>query len=779
MKSLPLNSNWSFYKVGDNNKRTVDIPHDAMFLEERKEDNPSSIGGAYFGGNDYVYEKILDIKSDGSSTYILECEGVYNHAEVYVDEQLIFTNYYGFSNFYVDITRYITKGNTLKIVAKNSLQPNCRWYSGAGIYRPVYLHVLPQKHIYLNGIKVRSLSAQNGEVEVCVNTNSCGIMSLQLYFEGRLVTQAKLKTTGEVRHQFKIKEPKLWGVVNPNLYTIRANFEGDVAQTTFGLRDITITPTEGFLLNGERVILRGACIHSDNGLLGAITHPYCEERKVRLLKNAGYNAVRCAHNPASKYFLEACDRLGMLVIDELYDGWYVHKTRYDNADYVEKGWQTDLKNFIEKDYNHPSVVVYSLGNEVAETSKRQGVDFYKCMQDYAHSMDDTRLVTCGVNIFFNLLYSLGLGVYSNKKAQKKPKKEVGSAFFNKLAGIFGANFMKCGAMLKGSDIKTRKIFAVADIAGYNYGIYRYQRDVKRYPNRIILGSETFCSDAFTFFELAKKYPQIIGDFVWAGMDYLGEVGIGSWEYKQYAPTFKPSVGWISAGSGRIDLCGNELGEALYTKVAFDKLPIAMAVRPVCFSGQEHSPSSWKYTNAIPSWSWKGFEGKKAVVEVYARGNFVKLYINNKQIASKKIKKGCRAIFKTKYRAGTLKAVSYNEKGKKIAQTTLVTAGVKTALELTVESERIRQSELAYVHIEITDGHGNVKPYVKDDISVEVIGGKLLALGNACPYNSIGYHGNNTNTYYGRALDIIEPTSGRIVVKAKGEVGCAKCKIKVL
>ena len=435
------------------------------------------------------------------------------------------------------------------------------------------------------------------------------------------------------------------------------------------------------MLNGERVILRGACIHHDHGLLGAKCFPEAEERRVRLLKEQGFNALRSAHNPCSKALLDACDRLGMLVVDEYIDQWYIHKTEYDDASYFADWWQQDLSNMVEKDNNHPSVIMYSIGNEVSETAQPRGIALTWQMTDFLHGLDDSRPVTCGVNLFFNLLSSVGLGVYSDKKAKKQSnsvrKGVVGSQFFNDMAGVLGGGFMKWGATLRGCDIKTRGAFAALDIAGYNYGIKRYQHDLQKYPNRLILGTETFCSDAYRFSELAKKEPRIIGDFVWAGMDYLGETGLGAWEYREYAPQFS-GPGWISSGAGRIDLTGKPLGEAFYTRVALEKEkgPF-IAVRPVNHAREKHSPSSWKMTNALDSWSWHGYEGRQAIVEAYARADWIELHLNGRCVGKKRMKNTCRACFRISYENGELTAIAYDRSGGEIGRSSLVTAGEET------------------------------------------------------------------------------------------------------
>ena len=495
----------------------------------------------------------------------------------------------------------------------------------------------------------------------------------------------------------------------------------------------------------------------------------------------GYNAVRSAHNPCSKATLDACDRLGMLVLDEYTDGWYIHKTRFDYASYMEEWWQKDFQDMVDKDYNHPSVVMYSTGNEVSETAQKKGIELTGRMTQYLHSLDGTRPVTCGVNIFFNFLSSLGFGVYSDEKAEKG--EHVGSAFFNNIAGIFGDKTMKIGATLHGCDIKTRDAFANMDVAGYNYGILRYKKDLKKYPERIIVGSETFCNDAYRFYGFAKKNPGVIGDFVWAGMDYLGEVGIGSWEYASYAKDFSPRAGWISAGSGRLDLTGRELGEALYTRVAFSLDTIRMAVIPADDFGKPHSPSAWKMSNARESWAWNGCEGRKTRVEVYARARFVELKLNGKTIGRKRVdlKKNCLVSFKTKYFPGELTAIAYDQSGKECGRTSLSSGKGTPRLLLTPEKISVGKDELAYIRIRYVDEDGKTLPLCRGRVKVSAENGQLLALGHACPYNPDGYLKDETDTYYGEALAILRPlpSGEKIRLLASSPFGEAETAVEVI
>ena len=323
-----------------------------------------------------------------------------------------------------------------------------------------------------------------------------------------------------------------------------------------------------------------------------------------------------------------------------------------------------------------------------------------------------------------------------------------------MAGLMGADFMKFGATLHGSDVSTRESFANMDIAGYNYGEKRYKKDLKNYPDRIILGSETFCFDAYKFWELAKDNPRLIGDFVWAGIDYLGEVMIGSWEYEDYAKNFNAGLGWMSAGSGRIDLTGKPLGEALYTQVAFDleKGPY-IAVRPICHKGK-HSPSAWKMTNAMPSWSWRGFEGKKATVEVYARANSVELILNGKSLGKKKPTKDCRVIFQVPYENGTLEAVSYDAAGKELGRDKLTTAQETTLLRIDPENTKVAPGHLAFLRVRYTDENGITKPCERGMLKASVEGGTLEAFGSACPFYEQSYLESDSDTYYGEALLIV-------------------------
>ncbi len=804
---LSFNENWICYKTGEKEDAfAVTLPHDAMQLDERSETSAGGVNTGWYEAQDYTYEKTFILPEEAKEEkVILEFEGVYRKATVYINDEKVAYHSYGYLGFYVDATKHVKFGeeNVIRVEVINHDQPNSRWYSGTGIYRPVWLYTVPKKHLRFDSVKITTLDYKEPKIRVEAWPNEAGEVKVEILerkvnqgvsktenevdLADNIVAMEILQADGKCSCELALPGAKLWSPEAPNLYTCRVTFGDDVQEEAFGIRMVSCTPEKGLQINGKNVLLKGGCIHHDNGLLGACAYEFAERRKIRILLDAGYNAIRSAHNPCSKALLRACDEMGMLVMDEYIDGWYIHKTKYDYADEILDNYRKDLKDMVDKDYNHPSIIMYSTGNEVSETAQKKGIALTKSLTDRLHELDSTRPVSCGINIFFNFLSSMGFGVYSDKKADEaaenaKKKKAVGSEFYNTVAGIFGAGFMKTGATLYPCDVKTRDAYANMDVAGYNYGIKRYRHDLKKYPKRIILGSETFCADAYQFMQEAKRDKRIIGDFVWAAQDYLGEVGIGAWEYKDYAPRFDGGCGWVSAGSGRIDLTGKPLGEMAYTRVAFELEDLAIAVMPVNHTKDVHSPSAWKMTNAMESWSWDGCDGNAAKVEVYTRADHVKLYVNGDCVGTKKPKNDCKVFFDTTYHNGEIKAVAYDANDNVIAEKSLKTAGKETVLRAEPELTKVNaDSDLCYVRMRYTDENGETKPLARGRIKLEVEGGELLVFGSACPYYPERYQSDETNTYYGEALAIIRPQAGaeKVVVKAQAKVGEAAAEVEIL
>ena len=787
MKKIDFNRNWTCRCLTrDEEPYSVTLPHDAMRSEPRTAESVSEGNSGWYLGGDYEYTKHVFVPSEYSGKKVLiEFESVYHNAEVYINGKKAAYRPYGYTNFYVDtegLLKYEAQ-NEIRVIARNSDQPNSRWYSGTGIYRPVYLWTGDQKYIPVNGIKIHTVSYAPAVIEVEIKTSCLGRVKAEVLDKENCILTQEVENTGHPSvFRMEIPNAKLWDCDHPNLYTLRATFGEDVVEETFGIRLLEWNPEKGLTINGKREILRGACVHHDNGVLGACTYPEAEERRVRILKENGYNAIRSSHYPCSKDMLDACDRQGMLMMDEYVDVWYIHKTKYDYATELKDWWKQDLKDMVEKDFNHPSVIMYSTGNEVAETAQKKGIAFTRCMTEYLHSLDGTRPVTCGINIFFNFLSSIGLGVYSDDKAEKtaenaakdasKKKKPVGSEFYNTLACLAGDYFMKMGATLPPCDWKTKDAYAAMDVAGYNYGIFRYKHDLRKYPKRLILGSETFCKDAYDFWEIAKKNNRIIGDFVWAGWDYIGETGDGAAEYSDYKG-LEPHTR-MTGNNGRIDLLGKPRAEAAYTRVAFEqaKGPF-IAVKPV-YQKEKLQLTGWALTKAVESWSWRGCDGESAEVEVFARAAEVELKINGKTAGRKKVKK-CRTKFNVTYHDGEITAISYSENGCELGRQTLKTAEKDTMLSIHPETKTAKPGELVFIPLQYTDSQGNWKPMEKHELKVSVENGTLEGLGSACAYVEGNYAQDTTKTYYGEAMAVIRMReSGNAVVRVEDEKNTYSC-----
>ena len=769
MQRLDFNSGWTCRPLSREGEAIpVTIPHDAMRTERRV---PTSLGEGnigFFEGGDYEYRKVFALPAQlRDKVLTLEFEGVYHDAEVWLNGQKAAFRPYGYTNFYVELNEGLRdRENELQVIAHNADQPNSRWYSGTGIFRPVWLWAGEEKHIPVNGVKIRTLSIRPAKICVDVQTSVPGEVSVEI-LDGETVAA---KASGSGVFALEIPDAKLWNVDTPNLYTCRVRFCNDMVEERFGIRTLSWTPEKGVAVNGERCVIRGACIHHDNGLLGACSYPEAEERRIRILKEAGYNAVRSAHNPCSKYLLEACDKLGMLMMDEDVDCWYMHKTQHDYASHVLDWWKQDLKDMVDKDYNHPCVIMYSTGNEVAESAQEKGIRLQRDFTDYLHSLDDTRPVTCGINIFFNFLSSMGMGVYSDEKAkqqaeaakkaaenaqtQKPKKKAVGSEFYNMLAAAVGCDFMKFGATLPPCDWKTRDAFAAVDIAGYNYGNWRYRKDAKKYPKRLILGSETLIGDAYDFWEIAKGTPQLVGDFVWIAWDYIGECGAGDNgpEFDEYKTGRVQDC--IRGGPGRVDVTGKLTPEADYTRICFEleKGP-KLAVFPVN-QAKRLNMTDWTMSRAQRSWSWEGCEGKNATVEVYARAAAVELFVNGRSVGKKKPKKA-RAIFRTPYEPGELTAVSYDLGGREIGRDSLRSAGPELELRLEPESASCRSGEMVYFRMRYTDKNGEVKPLERHCIRVSAENGTVMGTANASVYFEGNYAQSEVPSYFGEAQSVVQ------------------------
>lgn len=762
-----FNGDWIFVKENEDSC-IVHLPHDAMISEKRYAECRSGKQGGYFPGGKYRYKKQFNISEEDIGKRIeLLFEGVYRNAEIIINDNKVCSHKYGYTEFIADISVAVRKGvNTVEVTVDNSLVPNCRWYSGSGIYRPVSLKVTGRSAPKL--LKVRTVSYSPAVIEVLADKDA----KIEIYDGDKLIA------TGGAG-EYAIPDAKLWSADSPHLYTCVSKRGGEKIETTFGIRKIEWGAETGLLVNGQEILLRGGCIHHDNGILGACGFADAEERRVRILKENGFNALRIAHNPASRALLDACDRLGMFVMDETFDGWYIPKDYHDYSRDFFEGYKSDLRSMVEKDYNHPSVIMYSIGNEVTETASEKGITLAKEMRDILRELDDTRPVTCGINVLLNVYVTLGMGVYKDKGhysreplSEKKGYKEkkAGSAFFNSMAQKLGGLmfFMSKG---KRAERIVENISSSLDIVGLNYASSRYDKDVEKYPNRMMVGAETMVGDLPYNWERVKKYKQLVGDFVWAAWDYLGEACIGDWTYYSYKGL--P----LLAGQGMIDITGFSRAQMRYMQVVWGlrKEPY-LAVRPLNHSGETPKKSAWQFTDAIDSWSWQGYEGKKTTAEVYADAHFVRLELNGKVIGTKKVK-DFKTVFPVKYSKGTLCAVALDEKGKEVSRTALQSGGFDTILSVRADKTVLRANgqDLCFVEIEFTDKDGNLKPYIEQRVEISMLGDAavLQGFGSAlCKTDELfdkPYH----DSYRGRAIAVFRATDkkGKITatVMSKGVV----------
>ena len=767
MKKESFNKDWTC------NGKPVTLPHDAQITEKRGAD-VSDGGHGYFPGGVYTYEKrFLAPEAWADKTVILEFEGVYKNATVSLNGKEIAFHAYGYTRFFVELGELNIGGeNTLTVVADNSKLPNSRWYSGSGIYRPVWVYVCEKDGLRPESVKISTVSIDPTVIKV----------------ESPIPVKAEVEgVSGEgTCFELTIPNARLWSAETPDLYTAKITSSEDETEVTFGIRQITWS-NKGLFINGKETLLRGGCIHHDSGILGAATYAESEERRVRILKENGFNAIRSSHNPASSALLDACDRLGMYVMDETFDMWYNRKTPYDyGCDWVEN-WEADTAAMVERDFNHPSVILYSIGNEVAEPVDPKGVDAGKAQIDLCHRLDPSRPVTCGTNLMILSRAAKGQGIYQDgeqntgaegKKQTEDPSKvKNASLMFNIMTSFIGSNMNKAGNSKKVDELSSPFLDAL-DIAGYNYGSGRYPLEGKAHPDRVVFGSETFPQDICKNWKMVKQYPYLIGDFMWTSWDYLGEAGIGAWSYTGGMPFNRPYP-WVLGGAGVIDILGNPDGSCKYASVVWglEKNPV-LAVRPVNHPGVRPSKSSWRGTNAILSWSWAGCEGNKAEVEVFSDADSVELLLNGRSCGKRKLKE-CKTMFKLKYAPGTLTAVAYDAAGKETGRSELSSAKGPFTLAVRPEKSAVKPGEIVYVPVNVEGANGIVEANADREICVTVEGGELLAFGSANPCTTEEYHVGRFTSYYGRALAVVRAgESGQLTVTVSAQGGSAAATVKI-
>jgi beta-galactosidase len=782
--------------------KTVTLPHDAMIERKRKEpsegsdDRHGDFSIAYFPEGEYEYKKTFFVpESNKENKVTIEFEGVYRNAMVYINGAFAGQQPNGYTNFYVKTDRFLKYGeeNEIKVVAMNDR--DSRWYSGAGIYRNTNLIVGNLVHIALDGVKVSTPDIQQDCATVVVatvienealHTRKVKVLTEIIDSNGSVVASdiATLTTfAGEsatMQQRVYVRAPRLWSVGQPYLYSCRTlvmadDEKLDEEMTSFGIRSITLDPAKGLSINGEVVKLRGACIHHDNGVLGAATINRAEERRVELLKQAGFNALRSAHNPISKSLLDACDRLGMLVMDEGFDMWTSTKSDNDYALHFPVWWENDVQALVDKNYNHPSVIMYCIGNEIPETGNAIDSAWGRKLAEKIRSLDSTRLVTNSINFMVAIMDELKKMMSANQSGN------------NEGVNTMMNNMGQALEMIATSELATNRTaesFGYVDVAGYNYADARYLMDKELFPNRMIVGSETIPSMIDKNWKKVKENSHVLGDFTWTGWDYLGEVGIGRVKYNpEEAASFVGAYPWLTAWCGDIDIIGNRRPVSYYREIVFGlrKAPYIAIQRPEHF-GETSFPSMWSWSDSVSSWTWNGYEGKSVKVEVYADADEVELLVNDKKIGKAPAGEENRfkAEFETIFEPGEIVAVAYKD-GRESGRMSLSSATGDVRLIAVADRAKIEASDrdLSFVMIRLEDSQGNLYNTADRKVSIQVDGaGVLQGLGSSNPRTEENFFDTDRTTFDGQALAVVRPTGTGIITVTVAAEGCAPTSVQI-
>lgn len=742
----------------DSHWRKIDLPHDWSTEDLPGKDSPfdsAAVGQSSIGfttGGTGWYRKTFDVPAaDSDQHVIIQFDGVYMNADVWVNGHHLGNHPYGYTSFYYDISPHLKfgKANIIAVEVKNEGY-NSRWYSGSGIYRHVWIKTVAPVHIEQWGQAITTPSVSRSAATVAVRTSVQNESAVPVntrvqvrildasgaeVAHGNIDQQLPAKDTAHIAQTIQLADPHLWSPDHPSLYTavttIQVNGAIVAQQTnTFGVRSLSFS-TNGFLLNGESLKLKGGCFHHDNGPLGSRAYDRAEERKVALLKASGFNAIRCSHNPPSPAFLDACDRVGMLVIDEAFDMWNYEKTPFDYHLYFRDWHQRDINSMVMRDRNHPSVIMWSIGNEIPERGTPEGAATAGLLAGYIKAIDTTRPITAAVN--------------------------------------------------DGSQVNKDAYFAQLDVGGYNYAVFdnqdtvfNYKKDHARVPGRIMVGTESYPLTAYGAWKAVEDNPYVIGDFVWTAFDYRGEASIGWLGFSRTVSVYP----WNLAYCGDIDICGWKRPQSYYRDVLWktDQLSVFVrAPRPTYTLNPEAFVwAKWNWQDVLADWNWSGEEGKPLEVNVYSSCEQVELFFNNKSLGKKATNHANEyiATWMVPYAAGELKAVGYRGK-KKIKETVLRTAGAVAQLQLSADRDSLRADgqDLSYITVSLTDAQGTLHPRADNPVHFTLEGpGKIIGVGNADPQSLESSELPTRKAWHGKCLVIVKMGTqpGRIVLHAQSD-----------
>ena len=760
-----FNQDWQFWSDTKASKQVVNLPHDAMQTETRSADVKEGRHNGFYPGNVYHYEKTFSADAALLEKHVtLAFEGVYRNSKVFVNGQEAGGYKYGYMPFDVCLDGLLVVGeNTIRVDVDNSQMPNSRWYSGAGIYRP--LHLLVQEKDYIEQVKVSTLSIAPAKVKV-ETLHQGGEISVTIYDGNKQIASAEGDNA-----ELNIDNAKLWSAESPYLYKIVVELKQngktiEKQEKSFGVREITWS-TQGLKVNGKDVLLQGGCIHHDNGILGAAEYDDAAYRKVALLKKYGFNAIRSSHNPLSEAMLKACDELGMYVMDELWDMWYISKTEFDYSKDFYDNYVEDIRHFVKKDFNHPSVIMYSIGNEVGEPAEEKGVALAKELINHLHQADNSRPVTAGINLMIIGLTKMGVNIFQqSNSAMMGGGQQITSEQYNMMM-TNSSEQMSMATLQPAFDEATTPVLDALDIAGYNYASVRYPIEGTAHPNRIVVGSETYPQDLAKNWAMVEEMPYVVGDFMWTALDYIGEIGLGAWYYSNDPDFANKTYPWKLFGGGAIDLIGNPTGEAFWAKAIWTKqVEPNIAVRPI--HKENLVKSMWRGTNSIPSWSWQGCEGMSTTVEVFTAAQKVALYVNDKLIGEQEVKDYVASFENITYEPGMLKAVATDANGKQHEQT-LTSATGKVGISIEPEKDNYKSGELAFVNINLVGENGIVESRADRTLTVTVEGGELLGYGSQTLITEAAFLDGVYPTHYGQSQAVVRALKpGNVMITVTGE-----------
>jgi beta-galactosidase len=737
----------------DGSWRTVDVPHDWSIELPILADAACGRDGGFFQNGLGWYRKEFTAPADWKDRLVsVEFDGIYQRSEVWINGHYLGIRPFGYSSFRYDLTPYLVTGgrNVLAVRVDNSKQRNSRWYSGSGIYRHVRMVVTDQVHVGHWGVFVTTpeVTADSAIARIATKIGNESGAARHLTLTTRVLNPAGKQAgvaeescelepgrTHEFAPDIRVPRPALWSPDAPSLYraVTEVAVNGavvDRVETVFGIRTIKFDAKTGFTLNGKPVEMKGGCCHHDNGPLGAASYDRAEERRVEIMKASGFNAIRTSHNPPSPGLLEACDRLGMLVIDEAFDAWREAKLGNDYHRYFTEWWQRDLDTLVLRDRNHPCVVVWSTGNEIIERAKPSGHQASRMLADRIRELDPTRPVTEAI-----------CGSWTKEETWE---------------------------MIQGS-------FAPLDVGGYNYQAGNYEPDHAKYPDRVMFATESTAGEAFEYWMKVRDLPYVVGDFIWTGWDYLGEASIGNARYEGDGLPENDHFPWNQAYCGDIDICGFKRAQSYYRDILWGAgSKVYIAVHAPIPEGKEEKVSYWGWPDERPSWTWDGVDGKTLAVRVYSACEKVELLLNGKPIGAQDTSRQTKflATFQVPYAPGTLKAVGYSG-GRKVAECELKTAGKPAALRLSSDRARIRaaKGDLAYVRVTVADAGGTLQPNAGPMVKYAVSGpGVIAGLGSSDPVLTEPYQGSQRSVFRGVGLAIVKSTgkSGRIVLTAQAD-----------